>query len=81
MLHLLQSLSFGQGGGIVVVLSTLLTWILGRLACNGKAWLSPLIWLIPVSVPLLVSYILYWSPVWMGSDDSAEYGAWAFRGL
>ena len=27
--------------------------------------------------PFLISYCLYWLPVWMGEDPS-EYGAWAF---
>jgi uncharacterized PurR-regulated membrane protein YhhQ (DUF165 family) len=28
-------------------------------------------------VPLVVSYSLYWLPVWMGADDVAQFGAWA----
>ena len=37
---------------------------------------TPLRWVLALSVPLVISYSLYWSPVWLGADSS-EYSAWA----
>jgi hypothetical protein len=29
-------------------------------------------------VPIALAYGLYWLPVWLGSNDSAQYSAWQF---
>jgi len=55
----------------VAVLSALLTWVLFKRA-RGRE-----VWLLPLAAPLVVSYSLYWLPVWMGSNDVDQYGAWA----
>ena len=54
----------------VVVASAILAFVWTRLR------LTTLRWLLALSVPLVISYSLYWSPVWLGADSS-EYSAWA----
>lgn len=71
MRHFVESLSLGSGAGIVAVLSALLTWVLFKRA-RGRA-----VWFLPLAAPLVVSYSLYWLPVWMGANDVAQFGAWA----
>lgn len=34
-------------------------------------------WLLVVAIPFVLAYCLYWSPVWLGSDDVSQYSAWA----
>ena len=38
-------------------------------------------WLVAIGVPYFLAYALYWSPVCMGSDDVAQYSAWASIGV
>lgn len=71
MRHFVESLSLASGAGIVAALSALLTWVLFKRA-RGRE-----VWLLPLAAPLLVSYPLYWLPVWMGAGDEAQFGAWA----
>jgi Flp pilus assembly protein protease CpaA len=71
MRQFVESLSLGSGAGIVAALSALLTWVLFKLP-RGRA-----VWLLPLALPLLISYSLYWLPVWMGAGDVAQFGAWA----
>ncbi len=47
-----------------------MTWVLFTRA-RGRV-----IWFLPLAAPMVVSYSLYWLPVWMGAD-AAEFGAWA----
>ena len=54
----------------VVLVSAILAFVWSRLQS------TPLRWLLALSVPLVISYSLYWSPVWLGADSS-EYSAWA----
>jgi hypothetical protein len=37
-------------------------------------------WLAAISIPLALSYCVYWMPVWLGADGS-EYLAWALLGV
>jgi Flp pilus assembly protein protease CpaA len=69
MRHFVESLSLGSGAAIVAVLSALLTWVLFK-RTRGRE-----VWLLPLAAPLVVSYSLYWLPVWMGADDEAQFGA------
>jgi hypothetical protein len=71
MRHFVESLSLGSGAGIVAVLSALRTRLLFKRA-HGRA-----VWLLPLATPLVVSFSLYWLPVWLGADDVAQFGAWA----
>jgi hypothetical protein len=59
---------FGALG--VVLVSAILAFVWTRIRS------TPLRWLLALSVPLVISYSLYWSPVWLGADSS-EYSAWA----
>ncbi len=62
--------SIGAGCAVVAVISGLLAlvWTQIRMASIAR--------LLTFVAPLVVSYTLYWYPVWMGSDSS-EYGSWA----
>jgi hypothetical protein len=71
MRHFVESLSIGSGAGIVAVLSALLTWALFKRA-RGRE-----VWLLTFATPLVISFSLYWLPVWMGAGDVAQFGAWA----
>ena|SRR3989442_144301 len=72
MRELLNSLSLGSGAAVVAVCSAALAWPLCyvrsvTLRCLGA-----------VVSPFALAYILYWSPVWLGSSDAAQYSAWQF---
>jgi hypothetical protein len=54
------------------VLSVSVVWLLCSVFASGFRWL----WV--VVVPFLLAYSLYWSPVWVGSHDVAQYDAWQF---
>jgi len=68
----LESLSLTSGALLVAVVSAAAVWILSTLLPKVLRW----IW--AVVVPFVLAYCLYWSPVWLGSDDVSQYGAWAF---
>src|SRR5258708_1356795 len=70
MLHFLQSLSIGAGAGIVALVSALLAVLWARFAPRI------LVWFLPRGTPFIIARSLYWLPVWMGSDDVDQYGAW-----
>src|SRR5947209_7024432 len=59
------------GAMAVSLVSALLTWALFKHLPGRQAWLLPL------AAPFFVAYSLYWWPVWMGSKDVDQYGAWA----
>ena len=71
MRNVIESLSLVSGAAVVAVVSVLLTLVLSRYV-RGRMVCS-----LPLGVPLVVSYSLYWSPVWMGANDEAQFGAWA----
>jgi hypothetical protein len=64
------SFSAGSGAVMVAVLSGLLTWVFSKL------WRGHAVWVLPFTVPLVVSYSFYWLPFWMGADD-LEASTWA----
>ena len=74
MKSLIESLSLGSGAVLIAFVSVWLVWLLcsvsRRLAFPAWSY-----WILVVVVPFGLSYCLYWSPVWLGSDPS-EYGAW-----
>ena len=72
MKTLLESLSLTSGALLVAVVSAAAIWILSTLLPKILRW----IWV--VLVPFALAYCLYWLPVWLGSDDVPQYGAWAF---
>ena len=71
MKELLESLSLGSGAAVVAVCSAALAWPLCRVRPVILRWLGA------VAVPFALAYVLYWSPVWLGSSD-IEYSAWQF---
>lgn len=72
MKDLLGSLSLGSGAAVVAVCSAVLA--------GPLCYLRPIIlrWLGAIAAPFVLAYTLYWSPVWLGSDDMAQYSAWQF---
>ena len=72
MKELLNSLSLASGAAVVAVFSAALAWPL--------SYVRPMIlrWLSCVATSFGLAYVLYWSPVWLGSEDVAEYSAWQF---
>jgi hypothetical protein len=55
----------------VAVVSVAAVWLLSTRLPKALRWL----WV--AVVPLVLAYCLYWAPVWLGSDDVSQYGAWA----
>ena len=75
MKALLESLSLGSGALLIAVLSVVVVCLLSYLLPKAFHWL----WV--VTVPFVLAYCLYWSPVWLGSDDVSQYSAWAGLGV
>lgn len=71
MKDFLNSLSLGSGAAIVAVCSALLAWPLCHMRQGIFRWLGAVV------TPLVLAYILYWLPVWLGANPS-EYFSWAF---
>lgn len=71
----LESISLGSGSLLIAVLSTGIVWSLRSVLPKNLHSLSALI------VPFILAYCLYWSPVWLGSDDVSQYHAWAGIGI
>ena len=67
----LESLSLTSGALLIAVISAVAVWLLGTLLPKAPRWAWALL------VPLLLAYCVYWSPVWLGSDDVSQYSAWA----
>jgi hypothetical protein len=70
MFDLVQSLTLPSGAVVVGLASALLAFVWVRLPTPTLRWLLALI------VPLVISYSLYWLPVWRGVSSS-EYSTWA----
>jgi hypothetical protein len=71
LIHAIESLSLLSGLFVVGIISGLVALPVSRIT-------SPQIrWVILCGFPLLLSYSLYWLPVWGGKPYSYEYKAWA----
>jgi len=72
MKELLNSLSLGSGAAVVAFCSAALVALL--------CYVRPVIlrWLGAMAVPFALGCGLYWSPVWLGSNDVPQYSAWQF---
>ena len=70
MLDLLQSLSIESGALIIACASAVCAIVWARIA------LWSLKWSLALGTPAVLSYVLYWSPVWLGANPS-EYSGWA----
>src|SRR5664279_5192383 len=68
---IIKSLSLGSGAMVVGALSAAVAL--------ATYWLKPLLlrWVALLSIPFMLAYSLYWSPVWFGGGDRAQYSAWA----
>src|ERR1043165_8788222 len=71
MKSFIESLSLGSGAVLVAAFCALLAWPLSYLRLAFVRWPAAL------ALPILVSYCLYWLPVWLGASPS-EYFSWAF---
>jgi hypothetical protein len=71
MKDFLDSFSLSSGALLIAFLSVGIVWLLSTLLPKALSWL----WVIVV--PFVLAYCIYWSPVWLGSDDVAQYHAWA----
>jgi len=71
MKEFLKLLSLGSGAVLVAVLSAGVVWLPCAISSVSLRW----IW--AVIVLFILAYGLYWSPVWLGSDDVSQYSAWA----
>jgi len=70
MLEAIESLSWISGTFLVSAISVVIALFTGRLRFTGLRWAAV------VGAPVIVSYSLYWSPVWLGANPS-EYSAWS----
>jgi hypothetical protein len=69
MKSFIESMSLGEGAMLIAFLSA----VVEGLFC---LFFPPVFrWLMAIAIPVLLSYCLYWLPVWMGADPS-EYGNW-----
>ena len=70
MLDFLQSLSLPVVAAIIAIVSAVLAVFFARIRSRALAWFAALL------APFLLSYALYWAPVWLGAGAD-EYDAWA----
>jgi hypothetical protein len=69
---LIESMSLFQGIFVIAAISALIAFATSRIR-------PPRIrWGVLCGVPVLISYCLYWLPVWSGVTHSDEYAAWQF---
>ena len=69
-----QSLSLTSASVLVAVISGVAASLLSRVASAVARWFAVLLF------PFVLSYSVYWIPVWLGADGS-EYLAWALLGV
>lgn len=62
-------ISWASGFFVVACVSTMIAFYAARLEDAASRWS------IIVIAPIIVSYCLYWSPVWFGANSS-EYLTW-----
>src|SRR4051794_32996048 len=71
MAEFLDSLSLTTGALMVAltsaVVAVLVAWVVPRKVATGLV----------IALPVALAYCLYWSPVWLGGRNSAEYSTWA----
>ncbi|HSY48808.1 MAG TPA: hypothetical protein VLC46_08360 [Thermoanaerobaculia bacterium] len=68
--ELVDSLSLTSGAALIAGMSFIAALALVPVRNVAVRWTTAL------AIPVLLSYSLYWLPVWLGSN-SAEYSAWA----
>ena len=70
-----QSLSLTSASVLVAVVSSLAALLVGRIGSAGARWSTAVLF------PFVVSYSVYWTPVWLGSADVSQYNAWEILGV
>ena len=70
MLNFLLSLSLGSGAILIGASSAFLAFLFAFIPFTKLRWFFALV------MPFVLSYSLYWWPVWLGQDPS-EYYSWA----
>ena len=71
MVRFIDSLSLFSGAILIGVVSTAVVGLLVFVLPKVPGW----IW--ALSVPFILAYCFYWSPVWFRAGGSSEFGAWA----
>jgi hypothetical protein len=69
-----QSFSLGGGALLIAVVSALLACLLARVRSAAVRWTGAVV------LPLILSYCLYWAPVWLGANGD-QYFSWVFFGV
>lgn len=64
------NLSLESGAVVVAILSIVISLGIGRFK------FKKINWLLALTMPLIITNLLYWSPVILGADSS-EYSTWA----
>lgn len=74
MLELLRSISLGTGAVLIAVTSAVVAVGLIRIS---NVFLK---WCLAIFISTACSYVLYWSPVWLGAEPY-EYAVWELAAL
>ena len=69
-----QSLSLTSASLLVAVISATAALLIGWITSTVARWFAAILF------PFVLSYSVYWMPVWLGADGS-EYLAWALLGV
>jgi hypothetical protein len=69
-----QSFSLGGGALLIAVVSALLACLLARVRSAAVRWTAAVV------LPFILSYCLYWAPVWLGATGD-QYFSWVFLGV
>jgi hypothetical protein len=66
----IESLSLATGALFVAIISGAAALLMARIPHRAARWI------VALAFPVVMSYCLYWFPVWRGAN-SAEYSTWA----
>ncbi len=72
MVRFIQSLSLGSGALLIAIVSSASVWFLGQVAPSRlrKLWV--------IAIPAILTFCLYWFPVWFAGEPALEYHTWQF---
>ncbi len=72
MVRFIQSLSLSSGALLIAIVSSSSVWLLGQVSPSRlrKLWV--------IAVPAVLTFCLYWFPVWFADEPALEYHAWQF---
>jgi hypothetical protein len=69
-----QSLSLASASALVAVVSAVAAFLVARISSALARWCAAML------LPHVLSYCVYWMPVWLGADSS-EYFSWEILGV